>query len=242
MPRGLKFQTNQRKTEAKFHSFLQTCEDATRIYGFVLTFYERIKNEKISLAMETLFKMFETGNAPSLLCNTSNCNQESNLLYDKETDELFVSKCICLIMRKPFVNVARKYLEDILHIALHENEFNIYIESYIYNVLFNIPSLPEGKTMKYLSLSGEPIVILNSSKNELPYFDYSIKEALMVLGYDILVDLFTCMLLEHQILLLASGKFHFNLKVFFISPYIAQIFDLSFEVSHRYFLRIGKDM
>ena len=217
MPRGVYFRKHLKNSNSRFHSFLQTREDGTKIYGFVLTFYEQVENEKILLAMETLFKMFDTG----LLLKSPSRNDPSNITpeiridkmrtrsfysYTKETDKLYVSKCICMIMKKPLVTIARQCLENILYIGLHETESDFHVESYIYNVLYEIPSPPPGRTMRYISLNGDPIIVQNPYPYELPYFDYSMKEVLMTLGFENLVDLFTCMLLEHQILFLSSGK------------------------------------
>lgn len=215
MPRGVNFRKNPNKIKQKFHSFLQTREDGTKLYGFVLTFYEKIENDNIIMAMDTLFKMFQADSiskSPARTSSSTNSDKppqvvskQSFCCYDKEKEALYVSKCICLIMRTPFVTAARECLDNILRIALNEQENNLFIESYIYNVLYEIPSPPYGRTMKYTTVLGDSILILNPDKQDLPYFDYSMKEVLMTLGYENLVDLFTCMLLEHQILLLASG-------------------------------------
>lgn len=212
MPRGCYFRKTVAKKKERFHSFLQTREDGTKIYGFVLTFYERIKNDKMVLAMDTLFRMFD--NESLLKSPGRSSKQESKesrlkrtrsyYSYSKEREELYVTKCICLVMKKPYVTIARRCLENILYTALNETESTFPIESYIYNVLYEIPSPPPGRAMRYISLEGDPVIVLNPNLNELPFFDYSMIEVLMTLGFDNLVDLFTCMLLEHQILFLSN--------------------------------------
>ena len=225
MPRGVYFRKSLRRTATRFHSFLQTRENGTKIYGFVLTFFEKVKNENIIIAMDTLFKMFDT--ELTLVSQTDQKQTYTNKPYrenrlssiysfQKDNEQLFVSKSICIIMKKPFVRLARHCLENILHVGLNEEQSSLYVESYIYNVLYEIPAPPPGRTMRYISLNGDPIIIHNPQLNELPYFDYSMKEVLLTLGLENLVDLFTCMLLEHQILLLSSGMyFTFKRYVFY---------------------------
>ena len=199
MPRGVYFQRHVKTNSRRFHSFMQTKEDGKKIYGFVLTYYEKVNNEKILTAMETLFKMHNT----ELLINGSyNSNSFHN--FNSSSDKLYVSKCICLVMKKPYVTLVHQCLEDILTVGINEVNHDIRVESYIYNTLYEIPSPPCGTTLKYISLNGDPIVLQNPNLNELAYFDYSMKDVLMTLGFDNLVDLFTCMLLEHQILFLSN--------------------------------------
>ncbi|XP_047141375.1 DENN domain-containing protein 5B isoform X1 [Hydra vulgaris] len=214
MPRGVYFRKSVRRTATKFHSFLQTRENGTKIYGFVLTFFEKVINENIIIAMDTLFKMFDTELAlvsktdqPFYMNRPFNKRLSSSFnSFKKDDEQLFVSKSICIIMKKPFVRLARHCLENILQVGLYEEKSSLCVESYIYNVLYEIPALPPGKTMRYTSLNGDPIIVRNPHLNELPYFDYSMKEVLITLGLENLVDLFTCMLLEHQILLLSSDS------------------------------------
>ena len=55
-PRGLSFRTQKYggPRDAQFHSFIITREDGSRLYGASLTFDERIDDEEICLAMQTL--------------------------------------------------------------------------------------------------------------------------------------------------------------------------------------------
>uniref|UniRef100_A0A7M5X9F3 DENN domain-containing protein 5A n=1 Tax=Clytia hemisphaerica TaxID=252671 RepID=A0A7M5X9F3_9CNID len=238
MPRGVYFRKYITRNQRKFHSFLQTREDGTKIYGFVLTFFEEIKNTKLLLAMDTLFKMFDL---ELLSKSTPASNQildrkekkrrrvqrgRSVYSFNKEVEPLYASKCISLIMKQPFFTLAHQLLENILDIGLSESKQNLTVESYIYNALYEIPCPPPGRSMKYVSTEGDPIIITKPLLNELPYFDYSLKEVLMTLGYENLVDLFTCLLLEHQILFL-SGDIH---KLMLIAEALTTLFfPLSWE-------------
>ena len=215
MPRGVYFRKYVARNQRKFHSFLQTREDGTKIYGFVLTFFEEIRNKQLLLAMDTLFKMFDT----ELLAKHTTGSEikdkrkrrrvqrgRSVYSFNKEVEPLYASKCMTLIMKQPFISLAFQLLENILDIGLNESSHNLTVESYIYNALYEIPCPPPGRSLKYVSTNGDPIILPKPLLNELPYFDYSLKEVLMTLGYENLVDLFTCLLLEHQILFLSNGE------------------------------------
>lgn len=230
MPRGVYFSTCLTQEQRKFHTFLQTREDGARFYGCVITFYEEVKNENICMAMETLFKMFSAEKlclSPTSPPKTSSTpiQPHRNVLgarfsdtYNSGSDKLYVSKCICLVLQSPFVDATKMLLEKMLEIGLHEEDSDLPLESYIYNVLYEVPAPPPGRTLK-ISVDDSVIIVPNPNINELPYFGYSFKAALMALGFENLVDLFTCMLLEHQILLLSSGEylledFFYSLSIF----------------------------
>lgn len=55
-PRGLSFRTQKYggPRDAQFHPFIITREDGSRVYGASLTFDERVDDEEICLAMQTL--------------------------------------------------------------------------------------------------------------------------------------------------------------------------------------------
>lgn len=214
MPRGVYFRKYISKNQRKCHSFLQTREDGTKIYGFVMTFFEEIRNKQLLLAMDTLFKMFDTeltsksigGGIKDKKKRRRVQRGRSVYSFNKEVEPLYASKTITLIMKQPFITLAFQLLENILDVGVNESSSNLTVESYIYNALYEIPCPPPGRSLKYVSTNGDPIIIAKPLLNELPYFDYSLKVVLMTLGYENLVDLFTCLLLEHQILFLSSGK------------------------------------
>lgn len=54
LPQGLKFRTQKHDTTPRFHSFASTRDDGKRCYGFTLVFYEEVRNENISTAMQML--------------------------------------------------------------------------------------------------------------------------------------------------------------------------------------------
>jgi len=81
------------------------------------------------------------------------------------------------------------------------------IESYVYNLLYEVPTPQPGRSVRFSCPLGDSVVIQRpGSIEELPLFDFSLRELFTLLGVDCLIQLFTCVLLEHQVLLCSSGK------------------------------------
>lgn len=81
------------------------------------------------------------------------------------------------------------------------------IESYIYNLLYEVPVPQPGRSVCFSCPLADSVVIQRpGSIEELPLFDFSLRELFTLLGVDCLIQLFTCVLLEHQVLLCSSGN------------------------------------
>ncbi|XP_059928297.1 DENN domain-containing protein 5A isoform X3 [Gadus macrocephalus] len=120
--------------------------------------------------------------------------------YDISRDTLFVSKCICLIAPMAFTQASRKVLQQ-LHLAVTAPKPPpLPLESYIYNVLYEVPLPPAGRSLKFSGVYG-PVVCQRPSTAELPLFDFAMAEVFDLLGVENVIQLFTCALLEIQILL-----------------------------------------
>ncbi|XP_073241179.1 DENN domain-containing protein 5B-like [Porites lutea] len=234
LPQGLTFKKESEPHEPGFHSFLITREDGSRVYGCALNFYEVVKDPQICKAMDTLQAMHEaelaivksrsrskspvfitTDIAGSMetLSHSDHLNTSSELLnisnkrtFNVNKDSLLVSKSICIIMPLPFISAGKFFLEQIYNAAQNEKLLPLPLESYIYNLLYEVPLPPAGKTMRF-SCNDLTITCQRPGMNELPLFDYSFKEFFTLLGTENIVKLFTCTLLEQQILLL-SNDFH----------------------------------
>jgi len=139
--------------------------------------------------------------------NTSSdmMNISNKKSFDLSKDTLLVSKSICIIMPLPFISAGKGFLEQMYYAVQNEENLQLPLESYIYNLLFEVPLPPAGKTMRF-SCCELSITCQRPGVNELPLFDYSFKELFTLLGVENVVKLFTCTLLEQQILLLSSGE------------------------------------
>ncbi|XP_063785007.1 DENN domain-containing protein 5B isoform X1 [Pseudophryne corroboree] len=217
MPKGLSFRTQTDNRDPQFHSFIITREDGSRTYGFVLTFFEEVTSKQICTAMQTLYQMHNAEQCNSVYASSS-CSMDSLASsmddgdatslaklqrynsYDISRDTLYVSKCICLITPLPFMQPCRKFLTQLYKAVTSPQPPPLPLESYIHNVLYEVPLPPPGRSLKFHGVY-EPIVCQRPGPNELPLSDYPLREAFELLGLENLVQLFTCVLLEMQILL-----------------------------------------
>ncbi|XP_072322614.1 DENN domain-containing protein 5A isoform X4 [Scyliorhinus torazame] len=222
MPKGLSFKTQSDNRDPQFHSFIITREDGSRTYGFALTFYEEVASKQICSAMQTLYHMHNADQYDILHTSTTICisSSESNSdncsdiptgmtklqrfnSYDISKDTLYVSKCICLIAPMPFMQACKKVLEQLHQAVTSLQPPPLPLESYVYNILYEVPLPPAGRSLKFLGVYG-PIVCQRPSTNELPLFDFPINEMFELLGLENVLQLFTCALLEIQILLFSQ--------------------------------------
>uniref|UniRef100_A0A8C9T9E4 DENN/MADD domain containing 5B n=1 Tax=Scleropages formosus TaxID=113540 RepID=A0A8C9T9E4_SCLFO len=208
MPKGLSFRTQADPREPCFHSFLITREDGSRTYGFVHTFYEEVTSPQICAAMQTLYQMHHAEHTPSGSVSSpgrgpargvSPCGRCSGA-YDATRDTLYVSKALCLITPMPFMHACRRFLSQLHRAVTASQPPPLPLESYIHNVLYEVPLPPPGRSLKFHSVY-EPIRCQRPGPGELPLADFSLGEAFQLLGVENLVQLFTCVLLEMQILL-----------------------------------------
>uniref|UniRef100_A0A673FW18 DENN domain-containing protein 5A-like n=1 Tax=Sinocyclocheilus rhinocerous TaxID=307959 RepID=A0A673FW18_9TELE len=183
MPKGLSFRTQTDIRKPQFHSFIITREDGSRTYGFALTFFEEVTSKQICSAMQTLYHMHNRFNS-----------------YDISRDTLYVSKCICLITPMAFAHACRRVLEQLHQAVTSPQPPPMPLESYVYNVLYEVPLPPAGRSLKFSGVYG-PVVCQRPSTAELPLFDFPLQEVFELLGVENVLQLFTCALLEIQILL-----------------------------------------
>ncbi|KAL2102240.1 hypothetical protein ACEWY4_001408 [Coilia grayii] len=120
--------------------------------------------------------------------------------YDATRDTLYVSKALCLITPMPFMHACRRFLAQLHRAVTAEQPPPLPLESYVHNVLYEVPLPPPGRSLKFHGVY-EPIVCQRPSLAELPLADFPLGQAFQLLGVENLVQLFTCVLLEMQILL-----------------------------------------
>ncbi|KAJ8406432.1 hypothetical protein AAFF_G00300060 [Aldrovandia affinis] len=218
MPKGLSFRTQSDSREPQFHSFIITREDGSRTYGFSFTFYEEVTSKQICSAMQTLYHMhnaeqYDILHAPAAAPVAPDDHRRHVLMpspalsrvqrfnsYDISRDTLYVSKCICLMAPMAFPQACRKVLEQLHRAVCSPQPPPLPLESYVYNVLYEVPLPPAGRSLKFSGVYG-PIVCQRPSTAELPLFDFPIREVFELLGVENVLQLFTCALLEIQILL-----------------------------------------
>uniref|UniRef100_A0A671MWT1 DENN domain-containing protein 5B n=1 Tax=Sinocyclocheilus anshuiensis TaxID=1608454 RepID=A0A671MWT1_9TELE len=200
MPKGLSFRTQRDSRTPQFHSFLITREDGSRTYGFVHTFYEEVTSPQICSAMQTLLQMHQSPSSTSSSQGgrrSCGCSGEG---YDSVRDTLYVSKAMCLITPMPFMHACKHFLSQVHRAVISHQPPPLPLESYIYNILYEVPLPPPGRSLKFHGVY-EPILCQRPGVGELPLADFPLSEAFQLLGVENLVQIFTCVLLEMQILL-----------------------------------------
>uniref|UniRef100_A0A672MZL9 DENN domain-containing protein 5B n=1 Tax=Sinocyclocheilus grahami TaxID=75366 RepID=A0A672MZL9_SINGR len=200
MPKGLSFRTQRDSHTPQFHSFLITREDGSRTYGFVHTFYEEVTSPQICSAMQTLHQMHQSPSSTSSSQGgrtSCGCSGEG---YDSVRDTLYVSKAMCLITPMPFMHACKGFLSQVHRAVISHQPPPLPLESYIYNILYEVPLPLPGRSLKFHGVY-EPILSQRPGVGELPLADFPLSEAFQLLGVENLVQIFTCVLLEMQILL-----------------------------------------
>ncbi|KAL0133095.1 hypothetical protein PUN28_000696 [Cardiocondyla obscurior] len=255
LPSGLRFRTQKHSVEPTFHSFVLTKEDGHRTYGFSLVFYEECRNRKICAAMQTLQAMHITelssgqnGTPPTArkgqdAHNTRSLPRHFKLsahspsaalgYYDSTKDKLLVTKSISLLCQQPYLHAAKMFLTNLYKCVPRHPGPGLSLESYVYSLLYNVPVPLPGKSLKFFVPNDEPaklpleLVIHQPSPSlDLPMLDYPLKDVFTWLGADCLIQLFTCVLLENQVLL-RSADFH---KLMVVSECItALLFPFSWQ-------------
>ncbi|CAC5413553.1 DENND5 [Mytilus coruscus] len=218
-PRGLSFCIQKADRQPEFHSFIITREDGTRTYGSAFIYYEEVTDTKILAAMQTLQHMFlaevETDVSETLHIEQVGGNLrfsphtvkkrtiDDSKIYKSNKDRLYVTKCLCLITQQPFVQPTQQFLQQLYSAVLNPKEIEYSLESYIYNVLYEVPLPPPGRSMKFYGIKS-PIFCQRPSVSELPLFDFCLSELFEYLDIRDIVQLFTTLLLEHQVLFYSS--------------------------------------
>uniref|UniRef100_A0A3Q3IP40 UDENN domain-containing protein n=1 Tax=Monopterus albus TaxID=43700 RepID=A0A3Q3IP40_MONAL len=233
MPRGLSFRTQADRRDPQFHSFTICCDDGTRSYGFVHTFYEEVTSAQIITAMQTLYQMHHvehhsssSASSPSSSSSSASSPSTSSMdsimssldesdaeslagvssclgcvgSFDSTRDTLYVSKALCLLTPLPFLQASRQFLSQLHQAVTSYTAPPLPLESYIHNILYEVPLPPPGKSLRFHGVQG-PIMCQRPGPGELPLGEYPLGEAFSLLGVDNMVQLLTCALLETQVLL-----------------------------------------
>ncbi|KAK9752529.1 dDENN domain [Popillia japonica] len=229
LPSGLRFRTQKHSVTQvpTFHSFVITREDGKRCYGFSLVFYEEVRNRDICNAMQTLQAMYVTELSSGIKVKVIQAQtpQSRSLprhfklstpgpggvltYYDISKDRLFVSKSIGIICQVANVQAAKIFLENLYKcVPKRTSTPGLSLESYIFNLLYEVELPAPGKSiMIHLPPSDPKLPLVNtilqcpSAVLELPHLDFSLKLMFLWLGVDVVIQLFTCLLLENQVLL-----------------------------------------
>ncbi|XP_058055954.1 DENN domain-containing protein 5A [Anopheles bellator] len=233
LPQGLRFRTQKHNIEPRFHAFATTREDGKRCYGFSLVFYEEVRNRQICSAMHTLQSMFITEMSstqqppPGTLRRVKESPVSRSLprhfkiaaqapasalsYYDIAKDKLYVAKSLSLVCQVPYAHVAELFLQNLYRCLPRHPGARLSLESYVYNILYEVSTPAPGKSIRIYIPPEEPhlppiatILQRPALKDELPFMDFPLRLLFTYLGVECVIQLFTCVLLESQVLLRSS--------------------------------------
>ncbi|EYC06778.1 hypothetical protein Y032_0074g889 [Ancylostoma ceylanicum] len=223
MPKGLRFFTEKDvPLNITLHTFANIREDGSRINGTVMTFYEEVRDPRICEAMSLLHtehvRKLTAGEPPldrerhhvppgtvsggthTLPRGRRNRTKRISYYDGGGHNTLFMSKTLCLITRLPLVCSTTTILRTLHEVLTSGSQPELPLESYIYWILNEIPLPSPGTTLK-VSMLDSTILVQRPGSRELPIFDDSLGTMFQYISVEKFLKLFTCFLLEHQILL-----------------------------------------
>ncbi|CAI5442476.1 unnamed protein product [Caenorhabditis angaria] len=223
MPKGLRFYTEKDVPDKpETHTFANIREDGSRINGTALTFFEEVKDVTICEQMSQLQQDHVRELTVKSIAENSQRRPHvppgtvsgGTHTLSRRRDKikrisyyeggghntLYMSRTICVISRLPLVNATKSLLSAFYSILSSKNAPKLPLESYIYWCLYEVP-MPSPSTTLKISLIDTTIVVQRPGQKELPFFDDSIGRLFDFMKIEKFIRLFSCFLLEHQILL-----------------------------------------
>ena len=198
MPDGVAIRQNS-PDPPRTHSFLITRLDGTRYYGVALTFFEQLNS-------------LDDGDSSSIsslrsLNELIQSYQESTR-HPRRPSVIYVSKAICLIGCQPHYSTYKRILELLYRMTIEHDLLGLPFEAHLCHLLHElyIPSPSQCHSVLKFSLGERQLTVWQPSINDedLPLLDFHLLDFFSLLGVSGVVDLVTCALLEHQIILKSS--------------------------------------
>ncbi|CAG0883872.1 unnamed protein product [Darwinula stevensoni] len=236
LPHGMRFITQKQKADPYFHAFLITREDGSRYYGFSFTFFEEvieadICNDLYALQGIYLAEMSQgrSGMKAAALDGAHNSRSlprhfrlsvhqdelsgSGKYYYDREKDTLFAPKSIALICQTPFARAAREFLVALQKSVMKDLNDHLCIEKLIFPILHEVSIPHPGQSLTWKLPESLPALRLHypDPACELPLLDFPIREVIELLGTENFLQLFTCLLLENQVLLYSKELYRLML-------------------------------
>lgn len=204
-----------------------------------------MKNENICTAMQTLQSMYitELSSAQGSLRRSESRSlprhfragedpSSASSFYDITKDTLYVTKSITLVCQFPYAHVSEIFLTNLYKCLPRAPGARLSLESYVYNMLYDIKVPDTGKSIRIYLPPEQPnstpinIILQRPKATELPVLDFPLR-VLFNLGVELVVELFTSVLLENQVLLISED---FN-KLTIVAECITALL-FPFEWSH----------
>lgn len=161
----------------------------------------RVKESPVSRSLPRHFKL--AAHAPASALS----------YYDITKDKLYVAKSIGLVCQVAYEHVANLFLTNLYKCLPRQPGPGLSLESYVYNVLYEVSTPEPGRCIRLYVPPDEPhlppiqtIIQRPAHVDELPLMDFPLRLLFTYLGVDCVIQLFTCICLEHQVLLKSAGK------------------------------------
>ena len=180
--------------QPEFHSFLITKEDGSRTYGCALSFYEVNTDQKLLEAVESQQQIAEN----ALIIS------ESDEGLQKGSGSLCVQKCICFTSSFPHVSPLKQYLLQLHKTTIGGQKLSLPFETYLSNLLHDVPAPLPGKSIQFHGPLSK-LTCKMPGTLDFPLCDYSLLSLVQKIGLKNLVRVFTCVLLEHQLLIKSAS-------------------------------------
>ena len=212
MPNGVSIKVHSSDPPTT-HPFLITRLDGTRYYGVALTFYEQLNNHDENNHSSECLSSSSSSSQAVLSFNQllDNYQQTSrNARRSSFSSSIYASKAICLIGPQAHYSTFRRILELLYQMTIEHDLLGLTFEGHLYNILHElyIPSPLLSHSVLKFNVGERQLTVWQPSLNDddLPLLDFNLLEFFSLLTVDGVVDLVTCALLEHQIILKSSGK------------------------------------
>jgi hypothetical protein len=208
MPDGVSIKKNSPDPPTT-HPFLITRLDGTRYYGVALTFFEQLNNDD-GISSESSSSSSSSAAIISLNRLIENYNRTCRNQRRSSSLLVYASKAICLIGPQAHYSTFTKILELLYRMTIEHDLLGLPFEAHLYNILHGlcIPSPTLSHSVLKFNVGERQLTVWQPSINEddLPLLDFNLLEFFSLLGVEGVVDLVTCALLEHQIILKSSGN------------------------------------
>lgn len=185
------------------HPFLITRLDGTRYYGVALTFFEQINADDGAVPDGVASPAF------SSLCRLIDTYQRTCRHPRRTSSLLFASKAICLISPLAHYSTLKRTLELLYRMTIEHDLLGLPLEAHLYSILheLHIPSPSLSHSVLKFNVGERQLTVWQPSINDddLPLLDFNLLEFFSLLGVEGVIDLVTCALLEHQIILKSAG-------------------------------------
>ncbi|XP_065897264.1 DENN domain-containing protein 5B-like [Dysidea avara] len=178
----------------EFHSFVITREDGSRTYGCALSFYEINTDQKLVDAVKCQEQIAENALIVS----------ESDEKLWKRGGSFCIQKCICLTSSYPHVSPLRQYLLQLYQATIGGLKLSMPIELFLANLCYDVPAPSPGCCVQFQGPLSK-ISCTMPGVYDLPLCDYSLLTLIQKIGITKLVRVFTCILLEHQLLIKSAS-------------------------------------